>query len=209
MERAMDLLSHDLDEVPAPLFTMYVTVSTRILSATSKRKLAKSGKQGFTVRNRNQYSYFKQKGRNLVLVVSQEGMAELDWSCVSRNYLKVTLNNWPHQELLNLSLLGKWGIKRLPRLQSPLDSHEISQWFLTLLQKYQHLHSCSQKTAKPQKITFTSVSPSKCHMNAPNRKNLIHPLNSEAGRSEMHSWGHTKGRWECFLSAKPPGSQVD
>lgn len=74
----MDLLSHDLDKVPALLFTMYVTVSTRILSATSKRKLAKSGKQGFTVRNRNQYSYFKQKGRNLVLVVSQEGMAELD-----------------------------------------------------------------------------------------------------------------------------------
>ena len=80
-------------KVPAPLFTIYVTVSTRILSATSKRKLARSGKQAFTVRNRNQCSYFKQKGRNLVLAVSQEGMAELDSSCVSRNYLKVTLNN--------------------------------------------------------------------------------------------------------------------
>ena len=42
----------------------------------------------------------------------------------------------------------------------------------TLLQKYQHLYSCSQKRAKPLKRAFISSFPSKCHMNAPNNKNL-------------------------------------
>lgn len=77
----MDLLAHDWIDVLTPLFAMYVTVPTRIISATSNRKLTKSGKQlGFHCKKQKSLVILNRKGfnvRNFVLTVSQEKLVEL------------------------------------------------------------------------------------------------------------------------------------
>lgn len=104
------------------------------------------------------------------------------------------------EEVLHLSLVGKRGVRRLPRLQLLLGNQDTGKGVVTPAKIPTSPYQLPEKSQASKSCLHLS-SPSKCHRNPTNRMDLVRPSVPLQGRPAGRSQRQTRRGLRRLLSA--------